>query len=75
MKRIVRISAGSLLILFGLVTFFILPGSILLILLGLVILSYDVPVAKGYIKTCQRIMRESAVRIDRFLLNRKYKRF
>ncbi|MFT4994223.1 MAG: hypothetical protein ACI965_001246 [Paraglaciecola sp.] len=65
-----RIGLGSILILMG-VVFFILPGSMFLLLLGLLTLSYDVPKAKDWLKVCQRSMSQSARKLDRVLLNRK----
>jgi hypothetical protein len=65
-----RIGLGSILILMA-VVFFILPGSMFLLLLGLLTLSYDVPKAKDWLKVCQRSMSQSARKLDRVLLNRK----
>ena len=69
-KKHFRIGLGSILVFIG-VVFFILPGSMFLLLLGLLTLSYDVPKAKGYLKACQRSMSQSARKLDSILLNRK----
>ncbi|GAC19647.1 tellurium resistance protein TerC [Paraglaciecola arctica] len=72
MKKKIRITLGSLLALFGIV-FFILPGSILVLLLGLVMLSYDVPRARDWLRTCQNVMSKSARKLDKIILDRKLK--
>ncbi|MGS2721315.1 tellurium resistance protein TerC [Paraglaciecola aestuariivivens] len=72
MKRNIRITLGSLCTAFG-VIFFILPGSIFVLLIGLVMLSYDLPKARTWLTKCQRAMSQSARKLDRFLLARKLK--
>jgi uncharacterized protein (TIGR02611 family) len=63
---------GSLLVLLGLV-FIIVPGpSMLLIILGLFILSYEYPAAKLHLRKCMRLVRRSAQWLDQKLLHRKY---
>ena len=49
----------------------LLPGSILLVVGGLVLLSYDWPRARNWLKYSQKTMTNGARRIDRFLLMRK----
>jgi len=49
----------------------LLPGSILLVIGGLVLLSYDWPRARNWLKFSQKTMASGARRIDRFLLMRK----
>jgi hypothetical protein len=49
----------------------LLPGSILLVVGGLVMLSYDWPRARGWLKYSQKTMTTGARKIDRFLLLRK----
>lgn len=73
MKKKIRITAGCILAGFG-VVFFILPGSMFMLVLGLMMLSYDFPVARNWLKKCQRIMSNSARKLDSFLLNRKLRR-
>jgi len=70
MLRNIRITIGSILSLIG-VVFFILPGSILFLLAGLFILSYDVPAARKGLKWCQNSISRSARALDRYLLKRK----
>jgi hypothetical protein len=53
--------------------FFILPGSIFVLLLGLVMLSYDVPKARDWLRTCQNAMSKSARKLDKIILDRKLK--
>ena len=72
MKRQLRIAVGSILALAGIV-FFILPGSIFLLLIGLVMLSFDFPKAREVLRWCQNSMSKSARRLDAFLLSRKFK--
>jgi uncharacterized membrane protein YbaN (DUF454 family) len=72
MKKKLRIALGALLALFG-VVFFILPGSIFVLLLGLMMLSYDVPKARDWLRKCQNAMSKSARRLDRIILDRKLK--
>jgi hypothetical protein len=72
MKKNLRIAVGSLMALFG-VIFFILPGSMFILLLGLVLLSYDVPKARDWLRTCQNAMSKSARKLDKMILDRKLK--
>ncbi|GGO70486.1 PGPGW domain-containing protein [Bowmanella pacifica] len=68
-----RIGLGMTFTLIGTVLF-ILPGSILFLLAGLVLLSVDFPVARQWLKRCQRGMYKGASRLDSILLNRKLSR-
>lgn len=72
MKKKLRIAIGGLLAIFG-VVFFILPGSMFLVLLGLMMLSYDVPKARSWLRTCQNTMTKSARKLDKIILDRKLK--
>ncbi|MDC0603390.1 tellurium resistance protein TerC [Aliiglaciecola sp.] len=72
--KILRIGLGVILSLIGIV-FAILPGSILFLIGGLMVLSYDVPIAKTWLKKCQAGMSAGAKKLDRHLLNRRLKRF
>jgi TRAP-type mannitol/chloroaromatic compound transport system permease small subunit len=72
-KKTLRITLGALLALLGAV-FFFLPGSIFVLLLGLVMLSYDVPKARAWLRTCQNAMSMSARKLDKIILDRKFKR-
>jgi hypothetical protein len=70
MKKKLRIILGCIFAGFGIV-FFILPGSIFVLIIGLMMLSYDFPKARKLLKTCQKTMSNSAQKLDRMLLNRK----
>lgn len=70
MLKTVRITLGALLAVAG-VVFTIIPGSTLLILAGLVVLSYDVPKARGWLKHVQNGMSRGAKKLDTYLLSRK----
>ncbi|WP_166425515.1 tellurium resistance protein TerC [Paraglaciecola sp. 20A4] len=69
MKKI-RIGLGALLLLAGIVLF-IIPGSMFLVLGGLLLLSVDVPLARIWLKRCQSAMSRSSAKLDRLILNRK----
>lgn len=70
MNKVIRVTLGVLGVLVGTV-FAILPGSILFLLGGLVLLSVDFPVARKWLKKCQDGMSIGAKKLDRMLLNRK----
>lgn len=72
MKKKLRISIGALCVAFG-VILFILPGSMFVLLLGLFLLSFDLPVARGWLRACQNSMSRSSRKLDSYLLNRKYR--
>ncbi|MGJ8680704.1 PGPGW domain-containing protein [Paraglaciecola sp.] len=72
MKKKLRVTFGCICAAFG-VIFFILPGSMFILILGLVMLSYDFPTARNLLKKCQNSMSNSARKLDRYLLNRKLK--
>lgn len=69
MKKKLRIALGGLLAIFG-VVFFILSGSILVLLVGLLMLSYDVPKARDWLRTCQKVMSKSASKLDKLILDK-----
>jgi Mg2+/citrate symporter len=71
MKK-VRTVLGALLVLSG-VVFSILPGSILFVLGGLMMLAVDYPKARNALTWTQRRASLSARKLDSFLWNRKYK--
>jgi hypothetical protein len=73
MKKKLRIALGGLLAIFG-VVFFILPGSILVLLVGLLMLSYDVPKARDWLRTCQNVMSKSASKLDKLILDKRLRR-
>lgn len=68
--RVLRLTLGAILFLGGIVLT-LLPGSILFVVAGLVLLSYDWPRARGWLKYSQRTMTSGARKVDRFLLLRK----
>jgi len=72
MHKKLRIAVGSILAIVGIV-FFILPGSMFVLVLGLMLLSYDVPKAREWLRWCQGAMSRSARKLDAFLLKRKLK--
>ncbi|GAC14658.1 tellurium resistance protein TerC [Aliiglaciecola lipolytica] len=72
MKKTIRITLGAVLSAIG-VVFAILPGSILFLLGGLLLLSYDIPLARRWLQKCQNGMTISARKLDRYILNRKYR--
>lgn len=56
---------GGFLTLIGAI-FIVLPGPAFLFLpIGLAILSLEHPIAKVWLRRCQRMMREGAVKLDR----------
>ena len=72
MKKILIGLVGGLLVLMGLF-FILIPGpSLLFILPGLLILSFEVPIAKVLLRKSMKLMRRTAQWIDRKLLARKY---
>lgn len=70
--KALRLTLGGILFVSG-VVFTLIPGSILLVLGGLVLLSYDWPRARKLLTFTQNKMRISARKIDKFFLSRKYR--
>lgn len=70
--KIIRIALGSLLTLLGIV-FALLPGSIFLLIGGLMLLSVDVPLARRWLKYFQNQLSRSARLLDKWVLKRKYR--
>ncbi|GEA13141.1 PGPGW domain-containing protein [Alteromonas sp. KUL49] len=68
--KYIRLTLGGLLFATGII-FTILPGSILLVVGGLMLLSYDWPRARQWLKFNQNLMSKGARKLDRFLLLRK----
>lgn len=68
--RKIRLLGGAVLLVAGIILT-LLPGSIVLVLAGLMLLSVDWPPARRYLTRCQRGMAGSARRLDRYLLLRK----
>ena len=73
MLKVFRITFGALLAIAG-VVLTIIPGSSLLVLVGLVVLSYDVPKARVWLKVVQGSMQRGAKKLDTFLLARKLRK-
>jgi hypothetical protein len=72
--KIFRLTLGGLLLTAG-ILLTLLPGSILLLIGGLMLLSYDWPRARGWLKLSQTAMSNSARKLDRFMLLRKLNKF
>ena len=72
MKKHIRIVIGGIFAAFGLI-FFIIPGSMFVLIIGLMMLSYDIPKARNCLRWCQNAMTKSARKLDSFLLNKKFK--
>lgn len=73
MLKTVRLSLGALLFICGIILT-LLPGSILLVIGGLMLLSYDWPKARGWLRFFQNQMSASARKLDRLLLNRRLRK-
>lgn len=73
MFKSVRLALGAVLFIGGIILT-LLPGSILLVIGGLLLLSYDWPLARKWLQFFQRQMTTSARKLDRFLLNRRLKK-
>lgn len=63
MKKALRTIAGGFLVAVG-VIFTILPGSILFVLAGLILLSMDYPKARVLLAMAQKSARKGAVKLD-----------
>jgi Mg2+/citrate symporter len=72
MKRKLRTAIALLAITIGIV-FAILPGSILFLIGGLMLLSIDYPSARKWLRKCQNGMSRSARALDKMLLRRKFR--
>ena len=73
MNKIMITLGGGLLTLIGLI-FMIIPGPGLpFVLLGLIILSFEYPLAKVWLRKCQKLMSKGARWLDAHLRKRKYR--
>lgn len=72
MKQL-KVLLGMVLCIVG-VVLTILPGSTLLVLAGLMILSTEYTPARKVLKWVQGSMSRSAAKLDRYLLTRKFKK-
>ncbi len=70
--KLVRSIVGVTLIVLG-ILFTILPGSILFVLGGLVLLSMDHPPARRFLGLIQRQMSVASKKLDMYFHRRKYK--
>jgi hypothetical protein len=70
--KLIRAVAGATLVVTG-VIFTIIPGSILLVLGGLILLSMDFLFARRFLTKVQQAMSRAAKKLDLFFLNRRYK--
>lgn len=74
MKKLIITIVGGFLVLLGLI-FVIIPGpSLLLLIPGLYILSFEYPTAKVYLKRCQVMLSKSARWLDKTISNWRYSR-
>ena len=72
MKKLLVTTIGGLLVFLGLI-FVIIPGpSLLLLIPGFYILSFEYPAAKVWLRRCQRLLKKSAVWLDRFIRRHRY---
>jgi len=72
MKKILITITGGLLVLLGLI-FVIIPGpSLLLLIPGFYILSFEYPAAKVWLRRCQVLLKKSATWLDNQIRKRKY---
>ncbi len=53
------------------VIFFVVPGSMLLVIAGLMLLSVDIPFARKWLVYCQKKMATSAAKLDRWILKKR----
>ena len=72
LNKPLRITLGAICTFIGTVLF-ILPGSILFLIAGLFLLSFDFPVVKGWLKKSMRAMSIGAAKLDSYLLNRRFR--
>ncbi len=73
MLRTIRLTLGALLFIGGIILTLV-PGSILLVISGLVLLSYDWPRARSWLRYFQNVMSTGARRLDKMLMSRKLRR-
>lgn len=71
MKKLIITLVGGFLVLLGMI-FIIIPGpSLLLLIPGLYILSFEYPAARVWLKRCQKMLSKSARWLDSKLSRRK----
>lgn len=73
MKKLIITLVGGMFVLLGLI-FIIVPGpSLLLLIPGLYLLSFEYPIAKVYLKKCQKLLSQSARWLDNKIAARKHR--
>ncbi|MFT5281416.1 MAG: hypothetical protein ACJA0G_000004 [Kangiellaceae bacterium] len=70
--KLLRMMLGGILISMG-ILLTVLPGSILFLLAGLILVSIDYKPARKLLALIQKSLTKAAVQLDRFLLKRKYR--
>jgi len=72
MKKLIITLVGGLLVVLGAI-FIIIPGpSLLLLIPGFYLLSFEYPAAKVWLRRCQRLLSKSARYMDKLIRRRKY---
>ena len=69
MTKTIRLLLGGISTAIGVFLFY-LPGSFLFLIAGLLLLSFDIPLARVWLRKCQKGMAVSARKIDRYILAR-----
>lgn len=72
MAKTIRLLLGGISTAIGVFLFY-LPGSFLFLIAGLLLLSFDIPLARVWLRKCQSSMSVGAKKLDRYLLARKYR--
>lgn len=69
-RKTIYTVTGGVLVFLGLI-FVIVPGpSLLLLIPGLYLLSKDYPIAERWLKRCQKLLKNMAVSLDKWLRKR-----
>ncbi|WP_395341726.1 PGPGW domain-containing protein [Ningiella sp. W23] len=72
MKKTIRTTAGASLVGLG-ALFILIPGPSLIFLIpGLMLLSFDYPLARSWLKKCQKFASQSARWLDSKITRRRY---
>ncbi|MCC2604577.1 PGPGW domain-containing protein [Planctobacterium marinum] len=70
LNKPIRITLGSIGVFIGIV-FAILPGSILFLVAGLFLLSFDFPLARQWLRKSQKMMSWGARKLDKAIYSRR----
>lgn len=70
LPRAVRIPLGTICTFIGVFLFF-LPGSILFLIAGLFLLSFDFPVVRGWLRITQNAMSKGARKLDNWIAKKQ----